>query len=430
MTTTSGARAGSAPLRRLLPRLRSTWRTPLYRSSYSLLLTTAANAALGMAFWVAAARLYPADVVGLGAGGISALQLAGTVGWVGLQYTLMRYVPVSGDRTARFVGVVYAVGCTAALLAAVVTVVLAVPLEVPFLAADPASIALFCAGVVVWVVFSLQDAALVGIRRPLYVPAENAAYGALKLALLVALAGLVHPWTLLGVWVGTALVMTVVVNHVMFRSLLRTGDRPLALPPRRTVVRFSAGHSAVALASWVPELLVPLLVLRYLGDADNAYYYAAWTIAFSVKLLLTGMASALTVEAAYADHPFRALARSAGRLAAVVLLPAVGALVLGADLVLLLFGTDYATAAPVLRFLALSILPSAVVALVVALDMARERFGTALFVTATGTSLALVADVVLLPAMGITGAGVGWLIGQCVAAALGVATLLLPRRGG
>jgi O-antigen/teichoic acid export membrane protein len=428
MTTTSGARA-SAPLRELLPRLRSTWRTPLYRSSYSLLLTTAANAALGMAFWIAAARLYPADVVGLGAGGISALQLAGTVGWVGLQYTLMRYVPVSGDRTGRFIAAVYAVGAAAALVAAAVVVVLAEPLEVPFLAASPLSVVLFCAGVAVWVVFSLLDAALVGIRRPVHVPVKNAVFGALKLAVLVALAGLVQPWTLLGVWLGAALVMTVAVNRVMFGSLLRSGERPLKLPPRSTVVRFSAGHSAVNVASWVPELLVPLLVLRSLGESDNAYYYAAWTIAFSVKLLLTGMASALTVEAAYADHPFRALARKAGRLAAVVLLPAVGALVLGADLVLLLFGPDYVAGAPLLRILALSILPSAVVALVVALDVARERFGTALLVTVTGTALALVLDVLLLPAMGITGAGVGWLVGQCVAAALGIGTLLLPRRG-
>lgn len=429
----SRARTAVTRPRHLLSQLRGTWQVPLYRSSYSLILTTSANAALGIAFWVAAARLYPAGVVGLGAGGVSSLQLVATIGWVGLRYTIMRYVPTAGYQGLRLIALVYAVGAVMALSVALIfTVFLSRRFEVPFVSDGAVSAVAFCAGAVIWVVFSLQDAALVGIRRPLYVPLENAVFGALKLALLFVLAAWVEPWTLLGVWIGAAAFMAMLVNGLLFRGSSSEYTR-VSLPPVRTVARFSIGHTAVGLVGWVPDLLVPILVLWYLGDAHNAYYYAAWTIGFSTRLLLTDMVGALTVEAAYADHPFRCLARSAIRLSVAVLTPAVTVLALGADLVLGLFGADYASAAgPLLRYLALSIVPSALVAFVVALDMARERFGVALMLTSAGSTAALCLDVVLIPTFGITGAGLGWLVGQTAAAVLAIVCLLVswrrPRR--
>ena len=58
-------------------------RVPLYRSSFALMLTTGLNGLLGFAYWVLAARLYPAKAVGIGAGAISAMTLVSSLGWVG-----------------------------------------------------------------------------------------------------------------------------------------------------------------------------------------------------------------------------------------------------------------------------------------------------------------------------------------------------------
>src|SRR2546423_808203 len=109
-----------AAVRAFLKRLAGTRRLPIYGSSYALFLTAGANALLGLVFWVAAARLYPASVVGLGAGGISALQLVATVGWVGLQFTLLRYLPVAGDKRRRLVALAYGSGMGAALVPALI----------------------------------------------------------------------------------------------------------------------------------------------------------------------------------------------------------------------------------------------------------------------------------------------------------------------
>ncbi len=233
-------------------------RLPIHRSSYALILTTGANALLGLLVWAVAARLYPASVVGLGAGGISALQLVASVGWVGLQYTLMRYVPAAGRHRRRLVVLVYANGIGASLVAAVVfTSLFAHTLNVPYITQDAPSTIVSWVAVAVWVVFSLQDLALLAIRRTFLVPIENSIYGLLKLILLLVLSRIHDPWTLLGVWVGGTAVLVAAVNGLLFRRLL-TADGPDRLPGRARLASFSAGNTAVALTAWLPDFLVPL----------------------------------------------------------------------------------------------------------------------------------------------------------------------------
>jgi O-antigen/teichoic acid export membrane protein len=408
--------------RALVTRLIGERHVDLYRISFALMATTAANAVLGLLFWVAAARLYPPETVGAGAGGISALQLVSVIGWVGLQFTIMRYAPIAGKRRLRLILAIYGIGVGSALLvAATFLLFLAGPLKVGFLASSPVSSAAFLVGVAFWVVFSLQDAVLVGIRRPVIVLVENAIFGALKLGLLIALAAASQPWTLLGVWIAAAAVMVLIVNSVLLR--LVRDPSPSRLPSRQTLVRFSTGHTGVALATWIPDFLVPLMVLAMLGEVPAAHYYAAWTVAFAARLLVTNMASALTVEAAYGTDSFGRLARSSMRLAIWVLTPTVTVLVLGAALVLRVFGPGYGEAALLLRLFAVSIVPSAIVAYAVAADRNNHRFGTALVITASGSAVALALDLVLIPLAGLTGAGIGWLVGQTLAALIALATM-------
>jgi O-antigen/teichoic acid export membrane protein len=407
-------------------RVSGLWHLPLYRSSFALILTTALNAVLGLLFWIAAARLYPQRIVGLGAGGISALQLVASIGWVGLQFTLMRYVPIAGPGRGRVIAAVYATGVVAALVVtAIFIAAFSELLDVHYLGDDATSGLAFVACVIVWVVFSLQDAVLVGIRRALLIPVENSIYGLLKLVLLVALVGIDSPWTLLGAWAGSAGALALAVNVLLFRRLLRSGSAgSSSLPGLRAVSRFSFGHTAVALTASVPDFFVPLLVLRYLDEAANAYYYAAWTIGFSARLLALNLGNALTVEGSYAVASLHRLLRSTLLLSVALLGPVVVVLLAGAGVVLQVFGSDYADAAtPLLRYYAVSLVPFTLAAFVVAFDRVRERVAAAFTITAVGSALTIGLDFVLIPRMGISGAGLAWLIGQGAAAVVALVTL-------
>jgi len=389
--------------------------------------TTLINAALGMLFWVAAARLLPTEVVGAGAGAISALQLLSIGGGGGLHFTLMRYLPIAGTRRRQLVFATYGIGVGSALvIAAVFLVFFAAPLNVGFLTSSSLAAAVFLLGVGFTVISSLQDAVLLGIRKPLLVPLENFAFGMLKLALLITFATARNSWVLLGSWIGATAVMVVLVSIV----LLRVAPDPSIsrLPSRQVLRRFSVGHTAVGVAAWIPDFLVPLIVLTMLGGEANAHYYGAWTLAFAARLLVANMASALTVEAASEVDSFGRLARSTVRLAAWVLIPTVAVLVVGAEPILRIFGPSYVEAATLLRLFAVSIIPSAIVAYAIADDRHHGRFISALVITASGTAVTLVLDVILIPLAGITGAGIGWLCGQTVAASIALLTIGPLRR--
>ena len=165
-------------------------------------------------------------------------------------------------------------------------------------------------------------------------------------------------------------------------------------------------------------------MLRFVGETANAYYYAAWTVSISARLLAVNISDVFIVEGAYAEQSVRDLVHSVAKLAGVVLGSAIIVLLLGADVILRLFGASYADAgAPLLRYFALALLPFTVTTFVIAFDRVRERYGAAIVIAGVGAVTTVALDVILLPELGITGAGMGWLAGQTVAAVLALATL-------
>jgi len=409
----------------LIRRVWGSRHVPVYRSSFALMATTVANAVFGVLFWIAAAQLYPADVVGLGAGGISALQLVCVLGWVGLQFTLLRYVPAAGTERGRLVMRVYFAGATLTLLGAVVFLAgLADRLGVGYINDSALGITMFCVGAVAWVVFSLQDAVLTALRRAGLVAGENLLFGLVKLILLVVLSAVVKPWTLLGVWAGSAAVFVIGINAMISRRLRSDAAPSADIPSTGAIARFSLGHTAAATLAWLPDFLVPLLVITYLGAEANAYYFTAWTVGASVRFLAVNIANAVIVEASYEPGATAGLLRSGARLAIIVLLPAVVVMLVGASVILRIFGEAYADAgAPLLRWLAVSVVPFTIVTLIIARGRVRERFGDAVLIMSVSTVTVIGADVVLIPEQGIEGAGMGWLAGQLVAMVVALWTL-------
>jgi O-antigen/teichoic acid export membrane protein len=409
-------------------RLNNVRQVPLYRSSFALMLTTGLNGILGFAYWVLAARLYPVKEYGIGAGAISAMTLVSSLGWVGLQFVLLRYVPVAGRAQARLVRLSYAAAIAIALVATGIFLAGFARLAgLGILTESPLTILLFAASVALWVVFSLQDPVLIGLRRTGWVPIENAAFGAIKAILLVALAASASAWAILGAWVLGLVGLVLVINVALFGRLLKR-DQTVSprLPAQPQLVRFAAGHHFVAVAAAIPDSLVSLLVLAFMPGAANAYYYSAWAVSFSIRLLAVNMSNALIVEGALAANKVRSLVRQVSRLAVVVVIPLVVVVVACADPILAAFGPQYTHAANLLRLFAVALIPFTIVNFVIAVERIQERAGRALLIAGASTALTIGLDLWLIPSAGLTGAGWGWLIGQTLGAAIAI-RLTLPR---
>jgi O-antigen/teichoic acid export membrane protein len=409
-------------------RLSNVRRVPLYRSSFALMLTTGLNGILGFAYWVLAARLYPAKAVGIGAGAISAMTLVSSLGWVGLQFVLLRYVPVAGRAQARLVRLCYAAAIAIALVATAIFLAGFARLAgLGILTESPLTVVLFGASIVFWVMFSLQDPVLIGLRRAGWVPVENATFGAIKAVLLVALAASASAWAILGAWVLGLVGLVVVINVALFGRLLgKERTVPSRLPSQRQLVRFATGHHFVAVTAAIPDSLVSLLILAFMPGAANAYYYSAWAVSFSFRLLAVNMSSALIVEGALAESKVRSLVRQVSRMALVVMIPLVVVVVAGADPIMAAFGPKYTQAANLLRLFALSLIPFTILNFVIAVERIQERVGRALLIAGASTAVTIGLDLWLIPSAGLSGAGWGWLIGQTLGAV--IAAWLTMRR--
>jgi O-antigen/teichoic acid export membrane protein len=403
-------------------RLNSVRRVPLYRSSFALMLTTGANAMLGFAYWVLAARLYPAKVVGVGAGAISAMMLVSSLGWIGLQYVLLRFVPVAGSAQTRVVKLTYAAAIGIGLAAGGVFLAGFANLAgLGILTQSPLTVLVFMATIAVWIVFSLQDPVLISLRRAGWVPIENATFGAIKALLLVVLAASASAWAIFGAWALGLVGLVLVINTALFGRFLRR-ERAVAprLPSRRQLLRFATGHHFVAVAAAIPDSLVSLLVLGFMPGPWNAYYYSAWAVSFSLRLLAVTMSSALVVEGALAETRVRSLVRQVSRLALVVVIPLVVGVVILAGPIMHAFGPGYEHAANLLRLFALALVPFTIVNFVIAVERIRQRIGPALVIAGVSTVATIGLDLWLIPSIGLSGAGWGWLVGQSLAALIAI----------
>ena len=396
--------------------------TPLVRSTTALVVNTGINGALGLAYWVAAARLYDPSVVGRGAAGVSGLLFVASLGWIGLQQVLLRYLPTAGAAGIRLVVAVYASAIAIAGAGALAFLAFAsTDPNLHFLVAGPGEALGFLVAVFVWVVFSLQDPALIGLGRSAWVPLENLGFGLAKLVLLVLFTGLASPWSILGSWALGASWLVIIVSLAIRRRLL---DQPpaSAVLERGRLARFALGQHAIAVATAAPDTLAPLIVLAFVGDRATAFYYAAWTVSFSLRLLAVNVGSAATVEGAHGGPRAVGLARQVRRLAVLVVVPAVVIVWLAAGFVMSFYGASYAEAGTdVLRLLVIAVIPFTGLTLFVVAERIAERTAAAFAAVAIATTVALALDLVLVPRIGIVGAGWGWLGGQVLGLLVGLA---------
>lgn len=427
-TTTSPAEAGSdapppdaparqparEPGRRLrLPGLGTgPGGSPLFRNAYALMLNTGVSAVLGLGFWLAAARYYTESAVGQGSAAIAAMKLLAGLTAVTLTGALARFIPVAGRATGRLILGTYAGSSVVVALAAGVFL-LTLGLWGPsyrFLH-DPLNAAVFVLAVVAWSLLTLQDGVLTGLRSALWVPVGNTVFSAVKLVLLVAVAAAVPVMGVFVSWVAAIAVSVLPLGWLVFRRLVprhvkETEDR--ARPPSlREIGRFLAGDYTGSLFSLAVVYLVPVIVAAQVGAADNAYFYIATTIGGTVNLLAINMGASLTVEGSHDPARLAANTRAALRRMARIMLPVSALLFLGAPWILGVFGQAYADAAtPLLRWFAVGAVLRVVMETYFAVLRAQSRTAGLAWLQGLLCVLVLGLTLLLLPRMGLVGAGV------------------------
>lgn len=427
----SSSRTSVPSFREFLSWLSSHVRTPLYMTSYALILSLGGTAVLGLLYWTVAARVYPAAEVGVQSVLISTTLFVSGLAQLSLNNALIRFLPVAGERAIRIVAASYAASTVAAVVVAVVFI-LGTPVwssKLTFLRHDPVWFAGFVGAVVVWSVFTLQDSALAGLRRATWIPIENIAVSGAKVVLLILFQErLVHSGVF-AAWMLPSAAAVVVVNLLAYRVVRRapTSVRVVEHHSLQSIARFAGGNYLGFVFYAAASNLLPLVVLNRTSESQAAYFFLPWTITSVLLLVATSTTTSLTVESVSDLSQLRAFCRRTLVHTFALLAVPVTVLFIAGPTLLRLFGHGYAEhGGTTLRLLSLGVLPNGVVLIGLGVLRIRGRIGQLAALQALSCVLVLGISYVLLPHHGIASVGLAFVVSQFVTAACLLVTDLRP----
>lgn len=409
----------------------------MFRNAYALMLSTGVSAALGLGFWLVAARYYTEEAVGQGSAAIAAMRLLASLTATTMIGAVVRYVPRAARATGALVWRAYAVSSAVVCVACVVfllTLDLWGPSYAPLSGVTAGLV--FTGSCVAWALLTLQDGVLTGLRKAFWVPVGNAVFSLGKLLLLVAFATAMPVLGVFVSWAAAIALSVLPLGWLVFRRLIprqAAADRDREPPRLADIGRFLAGDSVGALFSLAMINLLPVMVAVRFDAAHNAFFYTAYTVGGTMEFMAINMASSLTAHASHSPERLAEGVRGALRRMTVLLVPVVLVLVVFAPQVLAPFGADYAEhGSTVLRLLAAAALPRVVVELYIGVLRVQGRTGMLAALQGAMCVSVLGSAVLLLGPAGISGAGLAMLLSMTLIALVAAPGLrsALRRRGG
>jgi O-antigen/teichoic acid export membrane protein len=421
-------------------RVRQHLREPLFLHAYALGVSGLVTSGLGVVYWAVAARLYPPAIVGINAALLSLVTLLASVAQLNLRSGFGRFAPLAGPRTWRLIAGGYAAALAIAVVASValVRVLAAAPGVLPDVQLTPTLAWLFPLTVVLWTLFVLQDYVLTSLRRTVWVPIENAVFALAKIgALLLFVApfpvyGILVSWTV-PTFIGVVVVSVWLVKTVIPAHVKASPETPSSsLVTLGAVTRYVGVDYLASLFAITSTSILPSIVLAIAGAPASAHFYIVTLVASAGQLLPAVLTTSLLVEASASEATFERDGRRVLGQMLLLLVPLVVILVVGAPLILGIFGAPYAAdGTDALRLYALAALPYALVQLAFVRLRVQQQVWAIVVVQAAMATTLVAGSVALLPVYGITGIGAVLLVAETIAALVLSRTVLWPAlRGG
>jgi O-antigen/teichoic acid export membrane protein len=402
----------------------------LLRNGVYIMATTTVTMGLGFIFWVVAARTLPAAEVGRAAALISVMLFVSVFANLGLGQVLVSRLAsrTEGHDWSLTVTTAVAVAAVASLAGGMIAAVL-IPLLIPALKGGIglASFLLLPLGVAGAACSLVLDYACIAERHAKHAFVRNSVAAVMRLALVgfAAVAPVAGTTWILAIWAGSFVIIDVFAfTRVLpalghdFRPTLAGWKQEL-----REMRGLIAGHQSINLGSQASAYLLPVLVSARLGPTENAYFYTTFMLASGLFFIAPAIANALFAEGAHNPQRVGSDMRRAVRHIAMLAGPAALILIVAGPTILAVFGEAYSEeGATLLLILVGSALFDAGFQLCMAYLRIRGRLREAAIATWVTLALTISATWLLLPPLGLEGAGVGWaagkLAGLCVALAL------------
>jgi O-antigen/teichoic acid export membrane protein len=391
----------------------------IYRNSINLVTSGLVNGILSYAFYVAASHLYTQREVGAGTALIALGSFAATLGVLGFNNSIIRYLPRAVDQS-KLMNTALSVVAVASAVSAII-LISTVPQFLSELELvwrhplDPAVFVLFAMtlamNIIIDNIFTARQATQYTLFRTVFL-------NVLQLLLIFAL----HHYLAVGV-LGSyafAFLFTVILGlGILVRNFSYRPRVQFSRGALRATARFSMANYLVSCLNALPALLLPVMVTAVLGAKSNAIYYIAYSLASFLFLIPAGIGNALFAEGSHNEHELRAAIRRTAKITALLVSAGIAAAVVLAPLLLFLFGKDYSSqGVTVLRILALSGVFLAVCYPCGSILNILHDLKALILVNLIGSLSTLTAVLILMKeGFGLTGVAWGWFMGWAVYAA-------------
>ena len=275
------------------------------------------QAGAGFIFWIISARLFTVADVGLATALFSALGLISFSSLLGLNSTVVRYLPGSSQRNVLVTSTLSIVaGCGAYLTLAYLAIMPVISPKLAFVTHNPAKELGFVLFAVAGSLNLLTDSVFIGLREARFNALVDGVFGGIaKIVAAVAVAGTgaygLFVASVIGYVVAAVSSLVLLVIVAKMRVSLR-GVRAVLGP----LVRFSVANYVGNLLTLLPTFVVPLIVLDRVGVHASAYYYIAYLMVSLLFAAVFAVEQTFLAEGSQAGVDLRAVMRRSWRLLA------------------------------------------------------------------------------------------------------------------
>jgi len=391
------------------------------RNAAGLVTSTLGASALGMLFWIVAARLYPPVEVGRASAAISAMALIGSLSTLGLHTLLVRYLHHAGRRSRAMLAGAYVMGTSLSLIMAVGYFLSGYGQE--YLGVSRLALLGFVLAAAATTFQSLQDGALTAMRRTTWLPVTNVCINAAKLVLLPVALQTAFVAPLLLAWTTPIVVGVVVVTSLVHSKLvaahIRATEAHQELPSARETFSFLSGSVVGGLLSTLSSFALPVLISGVLGASELALFYLPWLIGSVMTAVSWNVAVSFMLEVNAEPGQVREHLRHVLRLLTLVHLGGGLAITLSAPWILGLLGGHYSAGGVwTLRLIGLAVMAQVVKPLFAAVATLQSRVWWKLWVEVLRIVILLGGSYLAMRLVGLIGAAVAYLVSSVVAALL------------
>lgn len=394
------------------------WKDSLHSNTMYLILNVLVMSALGFAFWYVVAKFHSDAVVGFGSATISAGALLSSLSLIGLNYSIIYYLPKSSN-PLRLVNT-YLTLPTLVSIGAVAIFFAGLDFWAPallFIRETPSFPLLFTLMVALSVVFGESEAVFIGLRKSKYTFLKNLVYSIVKipvipiLAVTLGVASIVSAWT-----IGVGVAVLISLFYFMPKLIPNYRFKPTLDQDCLRGTRSYVGGSYLSdLLVKVLVYVLPIVVLSRVGAENNAYFYIAWmgaTILFSVP---AATSYSLFAASSYSQERIRELTRKATRFCIMLLTPAAVLFYFVGPWFLSIFGASYQlNAVGLLRILIISSFPLCATHIYTSILRATGRIRSVILLWLIITTITVGGGYLLLPTFGIISIGYTWLLSHCI----------------